>query len=603
MTINTTPLDTSTFDKLKRLYIIALSAIAVSVVVSQLIIRKYLNDQQSDSSVINVAGRQRMLSQKLTKQILFISQEKDSEKIRALKGQLTETQKLWEDSHMGLKNGNLTLGLPGNNSKIIDSMFAAIEPFYQSIQKASRNIHIIPQDQLGETIAKNVSIVKNNEQKFLVLMDTIVNQYEKEANEKVYALRRLEFLLMIITLALLFFEFIFIFFPSAKFVKRIISSLIQSKNEALQSAKDADMLREKNENSVLKIRKFNDLMDKTLLFARVAPNGTVIDLGDKFSKRFKISSFSQGQKFYELISIHKKEQDEIQNILTTHDKFGWNGEIKATTKNKEDVWLDMYIVPFFESKGKTELVVVASDITKRKKAKLEIEKLTNDRYLEKVNQQKIITSKIIENQEREQKRIAKDMHDGIGQMLTGLKFNLESINAKNVDKTTEKVEYLKELAKNIIVGVRTATFNLAPPELGDYGIAPALAKFTTQINKYYDKKVQFYNKSQFNKRLDTLTEVNVYRVTQEAVNNALKYAESSHIIVSLSHSEKMLSVVIDDNGVGFDSKNSKRSKDSIGGLGLMFMKERVKYINGRIFINSSEGNGTRITVNIPIETT
>ena len=77
MTINTTPLDTSTFDKLKRLYIIALSAIAVSVVVSQLIIRKYLNDQQSDSSVINVAGRQRMLSQKLTKQILFISQEKD----------------------------------------------------------------------------------------------------------------------------------------------------------------------------------------------------------------------------------------------------------------------------------------------------------------------------------------------------------------------------------------------------------------------------------------------------------------------------------------------------------------------------------------------
>lgn len=93
-----------------------------------------------------------------------------------------------------------------------------------------------------------------------------------------------------------------------------------------------------------------------------------------------------------------------------------------------------------------------------------------------------------------------------------------------------------------------------------------------------------------------MVETNLYRVVQEAINNALKYADSNYILISLSHSENIMSIIIDDDGKGFDIK--KLNKDS--GMGLFFMKERICYINGRIFMNSIKDQGTRITINISI---
>jgi len=217
-----------------------------------------------------------------------------------------------------------------------------------------------------------------------------------------------------------------------------------------------------------------------------------------------------------------------------------------------------------------------------------------------MNQQKIISSKIIENQEKEQSRIAKDVHDGIGQMLTGLKYNLESIDTKDLKKTNAKIEHLKALTTDIIKGVRTATFNLTPPELADHGIVPAITKLTQELARLTGNKIIFFNKTNFNLRLDSLTEINIYRITQEAINNAIKYADSTHILVSLSHSENILSIVIDDNGKGFDPEKIKNVKNADGGMGMTFMRERIKYIEGRLFLNSEIGRGTRVTLNIPL---
>jgi signal transduction histidine kinase len=192
------------------------------------------------------------------------------------------------------------------------------------------------------------------------------------------------------------------------------------------------------------------------------------------------------------------------------------------------------------------------------------------------------------------------VHDGIGQMLTGLKYNLESIDVTNIEKTDEKITHLKALTTNIIKGVRTATFNLTPPELSDHGIVPALTKLTLELSRLMGKEIILFNKTDFNLRLDSLAEINIYRITQEAINNAIKYAESTHIIVSLSHSKDILSIVIDDNGKGFDPNNIKRVKTGDGGMGMTFMKERINYINGRLFLTSEKGKGTRVTLNIPL---
>jgi signal transduction histidine kinase len=597
-------LDQSTFNRLRRLYIIALSTIAVSIIISQILIQSYLREQESDSNVINVAGRQRMLSQKLTKDVVSFSIETDQNNQILLKDKIKETLYLWEFSHNALQNGNDSLGLPKKNSIEVINRFSKLNPVFDTITVALKSIvSNIENGQLLpiENHASDIEKVKANEEHYLVMMDAIVNQYDQEANEKVQWLHNLELWLTAITLLLLLGEFLFIFWPTAKSIKAILAELLDSEKQAKKMAIDADELSIAKEKSIKELRALNHAIDDTLLFARITPHGNVVHIGNKFSRLFKLSTFNHSTLFWEVLTKVENEQLVIENLINKHKKTGWQGEVKATTTTNEEIWLEMAIIPFSPTDEKSELLIIASEITERKAGQLEIERLTTQRFEEEINQQKIISSRIIESQEKEQNRIAKDVHDGIGQMLTGLKYNLESINIKDIDKTASKIEHLKELTSNIIKGVRTATFNLTPPELSDHGISPAITKLTQELARLTGKEIVFFNKTDFNQRLENLTEINIYRITQEAINNAIKYADSTHILVSLSHSAKILSIVIDDNGKGFDPSKVKNIKTGDGGMGMTFMKERIKYIDGRFFLNSEIGKGTRVTLNIPLQ--
>ncbi|TGV00649.1 ATP-binding protein [Flavivirga rizhaonensis] len=603
MTKNGNSLDQRTFDKLSRLYIIALSTVALSVIISQILIRKHLNAQQSDSTVINIAGRQRMLSQKLTKEAFLLSIISNQEKRVKLKKEFKQTLQLWESSHYALQKGNDSLGLPGNNSAVIVSMFKDINPSFNAIREVSSLItKSIENNPLTSNLEfeDELKIIQKNEQIFLLKMDQIVNQFDLEAEEKVAWLRNLEMVLMAITLLLLLAELLFIFWPAAKTVKNNLSELLEAEKKAKKMAFDADVLSQAKEKSVKELRALSRAMDETLLFARISPDGIVTHMGNKFSRLFKFSNFNTNVLFSEVLSIHENEQVIIDDIVSKHKKTGWQGEVKATTKNNIEVWLEMSIIPFSPTDDKSELLIIASEITSKKAGQIEIERLTKASFEEKMSQQKTISSKIIENQEKEQNRIAKDVHDGIGQMLTGLKYNLESIDISDMDKTAIKIEHLKELTSKIIKGVRTATFNLTPPELADYGIVPAITKLTQELSKLTGKHIVLYNKTDFAERLDSLSEINIYRIVQEAINNAIKYADSTHIAVSLSHSKEILSIVVDDDGKGFNPDKVKNIKNGEGGMGMTFMKERIKYINGRLFLNSEIGKGTRVTLNIPL---
>jgi signal transduction histidine kinase len=405
---------------------------------------------------------------------------------------------------------------------------------------------------------------------------------------------------MVLTLLILLGEFLFIFWPTAKSVKATLAQLLSAEKKAKKMAFNADELSVSKEKSIRELRALSQAIDETLLFARISPNGDLIHMGNKFSRLFKFSKFKKEIFFWTILSSNENEQLLIEDVINKHKKTGWQGEVKATIKGGEDVWLEMSIVPYRPTEDKSELLIIASEITAKKQGQIEIERLTKESFEEKMSQQKIISSKIIENQEKEQNRIAKDVHDGIGQMLTGLKYNLESININDVEKTASKIEHLKELTTNIIKGVRTATFNLTPPELSDHGVVPAISKLTKELGKLTGKEILFYNKTDFNERLDSLVEINIYRIVQEAINNAIKYADSSHILVSLSHSKNILSIVIDDDGKGFEPSKVKKVKNGDGGMGMTFMRERIKYVEGRLFLNSELEQGTRVTLNIPI---
>lgn len=602
MAEKTKTLDQYTFNRLRRLYIIALGAIAISLLASQFLIRRYLSDQEDDSRLVNVAGRQRMLSQKLSKEILLLSLSNSEEKNKSLADTILATKTVWENAHNALQFGDEKLGLETGNSPEISKMFGEIQPYFDGVISSTESLLTLSGETTTDSLAfKNELIeLQSNTNEFLSRMEGIVNQYDFEAKEKVSSLQRLELIITLFTLLVLLGEFLIIFWPSAKAMRQSIHVLLEAEKKAIKMARDADILSQAKEKSVRELRALSQAMDQILLFARISPDGFITHMGDQFAKLLKFQKFNQNAKFSDVLTIQENEQLTIDRIISENKKSGWQGEIKATTQTGQDLWLDFSMIPFHSGEDKSELIIICLDITKRKEVQLEVERLTKQSFEEKMQQQKVISRQIIENQENEQNRIAKDIHDGIGQMLTGLKYLLESVDLSDTEKAQIKLNKLKEHTANIIKGVRTATFNLTPPELKDYGIVPALTELTQELAKLTGKDIVLLNKSNFNLRLDSLVEINLYRITQEAINNAIKYADSTHIIVTISHSSKILSIIIDDNGKGFDKSKLKSKPDKDGGMGLTFMQERIKYINGRLFINSSPEQGTKVTLNIPL---
>jgi len=592
--------DKITFKNLRRLYFFALLTIALTIIVSQILVQYNLNQQLSDSKIINFSGKQRMLSQKIVKEVLilhYVSDTASAKQISHLKSVLS----LWKKNQNALVNGSDSLAFPKEKSETLNKLYLEINPIFNKIAQTT-DAFLSNLKQKKQT-AENQKLVQNileNEGIFLSKMNQIVTQYDLEAHEKVTEQRRIEYWIFGFTLLVLLLEFFFIFKPTNKKIERLIAKLLSSEKKALKLAYDTEILSEIKENSVKELKSLNYAMENTLLYCRIAPDGSIIHIGEKFAKLLNYTKFSSNKKFSEVLTVDEKEQSNFDRLIFEKQRSGWQGEIKIITKEDFEIWLDLSMVPVMIKKDELELLIVCFNITERKKAQREVERLNLENTTEKINQQKIISSKIVENQENEQNRIAKEIHDGIGQMLTGLKFSLESINLDDREKSEQKIEYLKKLSLDIIKGVRTATFNLMPPELSDHGIVSSLAKLTQELSKLTGKEILFYNKTDFDQRLDSLIEINIYRLTQEAINNAIKYAESSHIIVQLSHSETLLSIIIDDNGKGFDMNSVDKKRNSESGMGLLFMKERIQYVNGRVFINSIPGEGTRITFNIPI---
>lgn len=592
--------DKITFKNLRRLYFFALLTIALTIIVSQILVQYNLNQQLSDSKIINFSGKQRMLSQKIVKEVLILHYVSDTASAKQI-SHLNEVLSLWKKNQNALENGSDSLAFPKEKSETLSKLYLEINPIFNKIAQTTDSFLLnLKQKKTTAENQKFVNIILENEGIFLSKMNQIVTQYDLEAHEKVTEQRRIEYWIFGFTLLILILEFFFIFKPTNKKIERLITRLLSSEKKALKLAYDTEILSEIKENSVKELKSLNYAMENTLLYCRIAPDGSIIHIGEKFAKLLNYTKFSSNKKFSEVLTVDEKEQTNFDRLIFEKQRSGWQGEISILNKENETIWLDLSMVPVMIKKDELELLIVCFNITERKKAQREVERLNLENTTEKINQQKIISSKIVENQENEQNRIAKEIHDGIGQMLTGLKFSLESINLDDREKSEQKIEYLKKLSLDIIKGVRTATFNLMPPELSDHGIVSSLAKLTQELSKLTGKEILFYNKTDFDQRLDSLIEINIYRLTQEAINNAIKYAESSHIIVQLSHSETLLSVIIDDNGKGFDINSVDKKRNSESGMGLLFMKERIQYINGRVFINSIPGEGTRITFNIPI---
>ena len=596
------PRDRHAFSNLRRHFVIAMAAIAIAVVVSQVSIQRFLDNLTSDSTYVNNAGRQRMLSQRLSKEALQLMVAESDLQFQQLAESIQQTTTEWKTFHNNLVTTAAENGFTGDNSESIQDRVADINPAFNSmVRGADQLVTFIENGSTApELIQPHIQTILENEEAYLLGMEAIVDQVEQAAVQKAKRLKWFEIFLTSFILLLILLEVIFVFMPLAAKIKSVVGQLLVSEEKARLMALNADQLSQEKDKSVRELKVLNQAINHTLFFARVHPDGEIVELGERFSRKFNIRSGSHAYKIQNLIFVEQADRNQFEQLLQQNSRTNWQGEAKGKNGDDEVVWMQMSLIPYHLGDRSWEILIIAVDITSRKEAQLEIERLTNEKFESQMSRQKYISGKIIENQEQEQNRIAKDIHDGIGQMLTALSLNLESIDPLNQEKTAEKIGDLKILTDKIIKGVRTATFNLMPPELSDHGLVPALTKLAEELGKLTGKTIFLYDKTGFDHRLDSLMEINIYRLTQEALNNAIKYADSSQIIVTVSHSEDILSINVDDNGKGFDLVKVPSGGKGEGGMGLTYMRERVKYINGRLFINSTPGKGTRVSINIPI---
>lgn len=199
---------------------------------------------------------------------------------------------------------------------------------------------------------------------------------------------------------------------------------------------------------------------------------------------------------------------------------------------------------------------------------------------------------LLEGQEQERSRIAKDLHDGLGQMLNAIKINLKLLGQKD-----DKIETLSQLIDESIQESVRISENLLPSKLKDFDLATCLKSLCNNIDKTSPVPVSFESLGNVS-YIEQPQKINFYRIAQEAINNAIKHAQASSISVQLSEEEDKVQLMIEDDGKGFE-KNI--SYDQSQHHGLVNMQERAEIMGGKLTIESDMERGTLIMVEAPLK--
>ncbi|MFN3917609.1 MAG: tetratricopeptide repeat protein [Flavobacteriales bacterium] len=203
---------------------------------------------------------------------------------------------------------------------------------------------------------------------------------------------------------------------------------------------------------------------------------------------------------------------------------------------------------------------------------------------------------VFEATEEERKRIAKDLHDGVGQQMSGLKMAWQNLSIQLESSQPEQTETLKKLTQILdeaALEVRSISHQMMPRSLSELGLVPSVEDMLQKA--FLGSKIHYnFESHRANQRFDERIEIGLYRVCQELINNVIKHSSAMRVSVQLFRNNKQLILIVEDDGVGFDVN---RQKD---GIGLLNMSSRLNTFNGRINFEPSPGSGTTATIRIPL---
>ena len=205
--------------------------------------------------------------------------------------------------------------------------------------------------------------------------------------------------------------------------------------------------------------------------------------------------------------------------------------------------------------------------------------------------EKIGREALVEGQELERARLAKDIHDGVGPLLTTIKLRMGSLEGNK-----EIIDDIKSKMDDTITEVRRISYNLMPSVLLDFGVGAAVRNLVEGI-KGSNVKISFIDDLMPNSRLTERINISIYRIAQETLNNALKYADATRIKISITEFDDKVSFYISDDGKGFNMDTYHAEKPH--SKGLLNVRERVRLLDGELYIHT-DMEGTQIEAEIPL---
>ncbi|WP_178989579.1 tetratricopeptide repeat protein [Winogradskyella schleiferi] len=233
------------------------------------------------------------------------------------------------------------------------------------------------------------------------------------------------------------------------------------------------------------------------------------------------------------------------------------------------------------------ILALASWLIFRQRQKRKNQELIAIRNKAKVN----ALESLIEGEEKERFRIAKELHDGVNGDLSAIKHKLSSLLDLNNNVIKETITMIDDSCSQ----VRAISHNLVPPSLENFNLVEATENYCANLNAVNKEKIVFQNIGN-NLRISKKAEVNIFRIIQELISNAIKHAEASEITVQISHRANEIQITVEDNGKGFD-----RNDVEIKGIGLSNIQSRIDYLNASLDFMSNK-NGTSYTIDIDLKT-
>lgn len=591
-----------TFKTFNRLYILALSVIALISIFSQVLIQMHLSNQANDAHVINFAAKLRTYSQSLTKLALLLERGEDLETNRR---DFNNTLKQWQSLHTGLLKGSDFLNLRKNDREELKEMYNVVQEPYEEIVHAANQLSYQLAGNKPLDLSKTrpfINRILANEKAYLLTMDLIVFDYDRFSRNNLYKLKTIEYWLLGILLLMLFLEALLIFYPLSKHIREIIGGLTESETHAHALARELQQVNLSLESSNKELHETSLALERATYLVKTDAQGKILYANDKYCHvtKYNMRELIGKPLFYN--SFGEDESIVYEHIRDPErQKDVWQGEVFDRASDGTGFWLDVTLMPIINNKGRLyQYLIVSNDVTKRKNTEQELQHLMQEQLRIKSMEQKIKSYSIIAGQEKERKRVAAEIHDGIGQMLTSMRMRLEMLESKRPDVQVEMTG-VNTLLKSIIDETRRICSDLLPSVLGDFGLKAAVTELLKNVEEEANIVINFDEEinPQF---LTKEIEMGVYRIVQESLNNVVKHAHTESLEVSLCNNREKLILSLSDYGRGFNFEEEQLYVQDMTkkNNGLRIMKERAEMIGGELTIESRKEEGTTVHLEVAL---